>query len=190
MGRTKPLLPWGPTTMLGQTLTNLLGSQVDEALVVTGHDAAEVGKVAAAHGVRAVHNAAYATGEMISSVQAAIGALPEDCAGVLVVLADQPLIPTAIFDQVIAAFRAGKGEIVAPVYRQQRGHPVLFGRRFFPALLALPPGAAPRDLVRDHADELYLLPVESDTILLDLDRPEQYERFRPDIAGEEEDACS
>src|SRR5690606_2234884 len=89
LGRTKPLLPWGPTTMLGQTLTSLLGRQVDEALVVTGHDAAEVGKVAAANGVRAVHNAAYATGEMISSVPAAIGALPENCAGVLVVLADQ-----------------------------------------------------------------------------------------------------
>ncbi len=174
--------------MLGQTLSNLLGSRVDEALVVTGHDAAAVGRVAAAHGVRVVHNPAYAAGEMISSVQTAIGALPDSCAGMLVVLADQPLIPTAIFDQVIGAFRAGQGEIVAPVYRGQRGQPVLFGRRLFPALLALPPGAAPRDLLREHAGEIYLLPVESDTILLDMDRPEQYERFRPGSAGEEEDA--
>lgn len=188
MGQTKPLLPWGATTILGKTLSNLLGSQVDEVLVVTGHDAAAVGQVAAAHGVPVVHNAAYAAGEMISSVQAAVHALPDQCSALLVVLADQPLIPAAIFDQVIAAFQAGKGEIVAPVYRQQRGHPVLFGRRFFSALLALPPGAAPRALVREHDDELYLLPVESDTILLDLDRPAQYERFRPDAAGEEEDA--
>lgn len=188
MGRTKPLLPWGRTTMLGQTLANLLASTVDDLLVVTGHDAPAVEQEAASHGVRAVFNAAYAAGEMISSLQAALDALPESCSAVLVVLADQPLIPPAIIDQVIDAFRAGKGEIVAPVYRGLRGHPVLFGRRFFPALRALPPGAAPRDLLREQADALYLLPVESDTILLDLDRPGQYEQFRPGNAGEEQDA--
>lgn len=188
MGRTKPLLPWGQTTMLGQTLTNLLASKVDDVLVVTGYDAAAVGRVAAEQGARVVFNADYAAGEMISSLQTAIRALPEECSAVLVVLADQPLIPTTIFDRVIAAFRAGEGEIVAPVYRQQRGHPVLFGRRYFPALMALPPGAAPRDLLRKQTDALYLLPVESDTILLDLDRPAQYEHFRPNSADEETDA--
>ena len=104
------------------------------SLVVTGHDAAEVGKVAAAHGVRAATMHMRQGDDLLGTT--AIGALPN--AGVLVVLADKPLI-TAIFDQVIAAFRAGKGES-SPVYRQQRGHPVLFGRRFFPAL-APPPGA-------------------------------------------------
>jgi molybdenum cofactor cytidylyltransferase len=190
MGRTKALLPWGQTTVLGQTLTHLFASRVDGVLVVTGYEAAAVGQVAAAHGAGVVYNADYVAGEMISSLQAAIRTLPDNCSAVLVVLGDQPLIPTAVFDEVIAAFRAGKGEIVAPVFDQQRGHPVLFGRRLFPALLALPPGAAPRDLLREQADALYLLPVESDTILVDLDRPAQYESHRPGAADEEEHANS
>jgi molybdenum cofactor cytidylyltransferase len=174
--------------VLGQTLTNLLASPVDDVLVVTGADAGAVVQVVTAYGVRSVHNPDYAAGEMISSLQTALRALPESCSAVLVVLADQPLIPPTIFAQVIAAFRAGRGEIVAPVYRGQRGHPVLIGRRFFPALLALPPGSAPRDLLREHESALYLLPVESDTIVIDLDRPVQYARYRPQSTDEEKDA--
>jgi molybdenum cofactor cytidylyltransferase len=187
MGRSKPLLPWGPTTMLGQTLENVLASRADEVLVVTGFEAPAVEQAADGYGAGVVHNPNYAEGEMISSVQAAIRTLPDLCRALLVVLADQPLIPTTIYDGVIAAFEAGKGEIIAPVYHGRRGHPVLFGRRFFPALVALPAGSAPRELLRDQAGALYLLPVESDTILLDLDRPAQYERYRPLAADEEKD---
>ncbi|MDT8307671.1 MAG: nucleotidyltransferase family protein [Anaerolineae bacterium] len=188
MGRVKPLLPWGETTILGQILHNLLASQVGEVWVVTGFEAGAVGAVAADFGARVLFNPSYASGEMLSSLQVAVRALPARCSGVLVVLADQPLIPTAIFDQVIAAFDDDQERIVAPTYKGQRGHPVLIGRRFFAELLGLAPGSAPRDLLQAHEAAFHLLAVESEAVLLDLDRPGEYERYRPRQAGEEPDA--
>jgi molybdenum cofactor cytidylyltransferase len=188
MGSPKPLLAWGETTMLGQTLAQLMASQIDEVLVVTGFEAEAVAREAQRYGARVLHNPDYASGEMLSSLHLAIRALPATCSGILVVLADQPLIPTAVYDQVIAAFEQDEGRIVAPVYAGQRGHPVLFGRAFFAQLLALPPGSAPRRLLQAHTAALHLAQVDSAAILIDLDWPGEYERYRPPVTGEESDA--
>lgn len=179
MGQTKQLLPWGETTVLGQTLRHVKESAVFDTLLVSGHEAEAVEAVAAEHQVQAIRNTQYVEGELLSSLQTAVRHLPPEMAAVLVMLADQPMVEPATIDEILGAFWQGKGELVAPVYQGQRGNPVLIGRRYFEALLALPVGAAPRDLLRRYQDSVYLVEVGSDSILRDLDRPEEYERWRP-----------
>jgi molybdenum cofactor cytidylyltransferase len=179
MGRQKLLLPWGETTVLGQVLANVRASEIHDILLVSGHEAAAVEAVARAQGVAAVWNEAYAAGEMLSSLQTAVRHLPPEIEAVLVVLGDQPMVGTAVVNQLLHAYWGMAGPIVAPVYQGQRGNPVLIDRRYFPELLALPLGAAPRDLLRRHADAIHLVEVSEESVLLDLDRPEAYERWRP-----------
>jgi molybdenum cofactor cytidylyltransferase len=179
MGRTKQLLPWGDGTMLQQTLHNVRASRVQQIVVVTGYRAAEVGAIARAAGAVIVHNPDYEDGEMLSSLQVAIRQLPADCQAVLVVLADQPLVEPGTFDQLLTAYEKSGASIVAPVYQGRRGNPVLFDRVYFAELLALPRGAAPRDLLVRHDDALFLVPVDSPSVLLDIDRPEDYAEHRP-----------
>ena len=81
--------------------------------------------------------------------------------------------------RMLAAYRQGPAGIVAPIYQGRRGNPVLFDRRHFAGLLALPAGAAPRDLLQKHPADMQLVAVDSDAILADIDRPEDYERLRP-----------
>lgn len=176
MGRTKQLLPWGNTTVLGQTLRHAAASLATAVWVVTGHDADRVAAIAAAEAATPLHNPDYAAGEMISSLQTAVAQLPADVAAVVVMLADQPMVATAVVDQLIAAFWQGRGDIIAPTFEGQRGNPVLIGRRHFADLLALPPVSAPRDLLRRHP--VTLLPVDTDSILRDLDDAASYERER------------
>lgn len=182
MGVSKLLLPWGQMTVLGQTLHHLQQSKVDAILLVSGHQAEKVTAIAEASQVEVVHNEAYAEGEMLSSLQAGVRHLSEDVDAVLVALADQPLVPPEIIDRLLAAYEAGKGELIAPTYEGTRGNPVLIGRPHFAELLALPWGEAPRALLRRHRADLHLVPVETSTILQDLDRPEQYWRYRPEQA--------
>jgi probable selenium-dependent hydroxylase accessory protein YqeC len=177
MGRTKQLLPWGDTTVLGRTLRNLQQSAVHDIVVVTGHEAEKVAAVSAAAGVASVHNPNFVLGEMLSSLQVAVRQLAPSRAAVLVVLADQPLIGPETIDRILHAYWQGKGHLVAPVHRGRRGNPVLIDRAFFAALLALPPGAAPRDLLRQYRHQLHLVEVASDNILRDLDLPADYERW-------------
>lgn len=177
--RTKQLLPWGETTVLGQTIRNVKGSAVHEVIVVTGYEAARVETAVEGEGVVVVHNPDYEAGEMLSSLQIVVRGLGDGCAAVLVMLADQPMVEAETLDEILTAFWQGRGDLVAPIFEGRRGNPVLIGRRFFEELLALSQGAAPRDLVKRHADSLYLVEVGSDSILRDLDRPEDYDRFRP-----------
>ncbi len=69
MGRTKQLLRWGSSSVLGQTLANLQDSMVTDIIVVTGHHAEAVSAIATDMGVETISNPDYATGEMLSSLQ-------------------------------------------------------------------------------------------------------------------------
>jgi molybdenum cofactor cytidylyltransferase len=92
-------------------------------------------------------------------------------------MGDQPLLDPRVIGRVLAAYAEGKGTIIAPTYRGERGHPVLMDRRFWPELLALDHGA-PRDVIRRYPEQLALIDVDTDSILSDIDTPEQYQQAR------------
>lgn len=181
MGQPKQLLPWGDSTVLGQTIRHVQAATVHEIMVVSGYEAEKVEAIATAAGVVAVHNAHYATGEMLSSLQTGVRHLLTSplADAILVMLADQPMVTAATLDELLAAYWRGEGDLVAPVYNGRRGNPVLIGRRYFAELLALPPGEAPRALLQRHPSDLVLCPVSTDAVVQDLDSPEVYERLRP-----------
>lgn len=178
MGRSKPLLPWSDgQTVIETIVRRLLMFRLAEIVIVTGYQGEAVRRTLEHLPVSFVENEDYAAGEMISSLQAGLGALPETTAGALVVLGDQPALDGRVVRDVLAGYAEGRGAIVAPVYRGERGHPVLFDRRFWPELLALEQGA-PRDVIRRYPHDLALVEVSSDSILTDIDTPEQYRRAR------------
>ena len=178
MGHNKLLLPWGDTTVLGQTVANVRATNVHGLLVVTGHERDRVERLFAGPDIQAVHNDNYGQG-MLSSVQTAIRALPESVAAALIVLGDQPMVTPAVIDRLLITYAGSPAGLVAPTYDGRRGNPVIIDRRHFAELLDLPAEAAPRALLQRHLDDLLLVPVEVEAVLHDLDRPEQYERWRP-----------
>jgi molybdenum cofactor cytidylyltransferase len=179
MGQTKQLLPWGNTTVLGQVLQNLQASSIHDILVISGHEAEAIEAIAQAHDLDAIRNTQYASGEMLSSLQTAVRHLPPSTDAMLVMHADQPLVTPAIIDQLLTAYRQGHGDIIAPVYAGQRGNPVLLSRCFFEELLGQPLGSAPRDLLRRHPEAIHLVEIADESVLIDLDDPETYQRWQP-----------
>jgi len=178
MGQPKPLLPWDRgQTVIEAIVARLVALRLAEIVVVTGHQAADVARAVAWLPVRVVHNPDYRQGGMISSVQAGLRALSPEIAACLVVMGDQPALNARVVDQVLLAYARGRGEIVAPEYEGRRGHPVLFDSRYWPELLALQEGA-PRDVIARYPDRLHLVPVSDDSILRDIDTPQQYRRER------------
>jgi len=178
MGRLKTTLPWGMTTVLGQTIRNLQESAVHDILVVSGYRAQQIEAIAQEAGVSTVHNPDYARGEMLSSLQTAVAGLPANCTAVLVMLADQPMVGPLVIDQLLAAYWRGDETLIAPVYGGKRGNPVLISRQHFSELSALPPGSAPRELLKRHP--VHLVALNSDSVLQDLDSPQDYDRHRPE----------
>lgn len=120
----------------------------------------------------AVEDAAEGMG---ASLRAAARALPEDAAGVFVFLGDMPRIDPATV-AALARTLAAPHDIVAPTYLGRRGHPVLFGAAWFPALRALSGDEGARALLETAGTRLTRVPVEDPGIHLDVDRPEDLAR--------------
>ncbi len=183
MGQPKMLLPWGGTTVLGQVASTLAAAELGEIVVVTGGARqaveAEIARLAAKLPVRGIHNPGYAQEGMISSIQCGLRAMTPGRRAALVALGDQPQTREGAVRRIVAAFAKTGAALVVPSYRMQRGHPWLVSRALWPDLLALSPAQTGRDFLHAHTDQILYLPVEDDSILRDLDTPEDYERQRP-----------
>lgn len=175
MGHFKLLADVGGEPMLARVVRAALASQARPVIVVVGNEAAAVERALAGLDVRFVHNADYAAG-MSTSVRAGIAAVPQDCAGVLVLLGDMPEVGGGDLDRLIAV--AAPGRIVVPVHDGVRGNPVLWPRSAFARMQALTGDVGAKRLLRDLAADVVEVALGTSGILEDVDTPEALARLR------------
>ncbi len=179
MGQPKLLLPWGDESTIIRELCRMVAAcTVGEVIVVTGADREAVEAQLAGLPVRTVYNPHFARNEMISSLQAGLSAAAASSSACLVILGDLPALTREIVEQVLEAYRAGRGRIVVPVYEGRSGHPVLFDRAFWPELARLEVGSPPRMVVETNRGDIYRLAIASSAILRDVDTPDDYASAR------------
>lgn len=101
-----------------------------------------------------------------------------EASGWLLLPADLPLIRPASL-QAIAAGLA-QYSVVVPWYRQQHGHPVGFGRRWLPQLLALSGDTGAKAIVHTARteNEVYDLALDDAGITFDIDTPDDLRAAR------------
>ena len=174
MGRNKMLLPFAASTVLETIVTEIAAcAQIADRVVVTGHQTDEIAALLGAYPVRCAFNPAYAQADMLVSIQVGLRALSTEATAALLVLGDQPRIQRAVIELVIAAQQPQA--IVIPSCRMKRGHPILIDRALWPDVLALPETATLRDFIRAHEDQIRYVVVETDSVLNDMDTPEDYD---------------
>jgi molybdenum cofactor cytidylyltransferase len=147
-------------------------AQVVDWVVVTGHQADRITALLGPYPVRCVFNPAYAQADMLVSIQVGLRSLSPEATAALIVLGDQPRIQRTTVQQVITAQQAEA--IIIPSYQLKRGHPILIDRALWPEVLALPETATLRDFIRAHEEQIRYVVVETDSVLKDLDTPEDY----------------
>ncbi len=157
--------------MVARVVDGVLASRARPILVVTGHRAAEVQAALAGRPVTFVPAADYAAG-LSASLRAGLAAVPPSTAAALVVLGDMPLVTPATIDRLVDSYDPEEGRtIVAPRYDGQLGNPVLWDRRYFPAMMALNGDTGARALLRQHGEAIAEIDVD-DTVLRDFDTVE------------------
>lgn len=175
MGANKMLLPLGNTTVIGHVVDQFLKSDVDQIIVVVGHEATRTAQALAGRSIVVVENPAYCAG-MLSSVRCGLSTVSAECDGIMVGLGDQPSVHTEVINRLIQAFAVqGKG-IVVPIYEGKRGHPLLFSARYRAEILTQYNEVGLRGLAQAHADDVFELAVDTLAILSDMDYPEDYRR--------------
>lgn len=168
MGRPKQLLPFAKSTILEQAIDNLLGSQVDEIVVVVGHRAEEIAKVVAPKPVKLVVNPDYKQG-MSTSIIAGLNAVNNQAKAFMIALGDEPLIDSLTVNRLIETFCHHDRGIVIPTYRGRRGHPVIFSRKYRRKLLALKGDIGGRKVISNHPGDVLEVAISCRGIYLDID---------------------
>ena len=182
MGRPKALLPIEGETFIGRIVASLKHTQVGKIIVVLGHNADQLAAAIGPLPVEILINPNYQLGQL-SSLQVAVRTLlPDpDCDGMLVHLVDHPYIDASLVDRMIRQFYESKKDIVVPRCRGKRGHPVLFSRRLFGALLDAPMDQGAKAVVNAHGDATLEMETDEEGITVDIDTPELY---RQHVKGE------
>ncbi len=155
----------GDTPMLlqsAQTLTSVLPG----AIVVINTTLISYTTQLETMGLQVVVNA-HAEQGIGSSIACAVAA-SRDAPGWLIALADMPYIEADTVRMLVEKMQAG-AEIVAPVYKGQRGHPVGFSQHFRDELLALHEDIGARDIIKKHQDRLELVTVSDAGVIKDID---------------------
>jgi molybdenum cofactor cytidylyltransferase len=179
MGEAKVLLPWTQgRNIIEHIMEQLFRARLNPIHVVTGYYAHQVKSCVKAMGVRAVHNRAFKTGEMISSIKAGLRAMPDNVAAALLVLGDQPRMEPKVLFHLLQAYAEGEGDLLAPRYQGQYGYPILVARRYWQDFLEMPNHQSSDELFDTIADKMCYINVNTDSILRDIDTPQDYEEER------------
>jgi|TARA_B100001971_G_C17925795_1_gene400121 molybdenum cofactor cytidylyltransferase len=174
MGKLKQLMPFGQSTIVEQTIDNLLNSAVDETIVVLGYRAEEVIKTIAAKPVRLVVNPDYKQG-MGTSIITGLNLVDSRTQAVMLILGDQPLINRQTINRLTDVFYNHDKGIVIPTYQGKRGHPIIFAIKYRGQLLGLKGDIGGRQIVKDHPGDILEVTVDSESIVTDIDTINDYQ---------------
>ena len=109
--------------------------------------------------------------DMAASVRAGLGAIGAGATGVLVCLADHPLVSVESVQSLTAAHRRRPDAVLIPVYGGRRGHPALFPAALIGEVLA---GRTLREVQEAHRARVVEWEVPDDGVLFDMDTWEDY----------------
>lgn len=177
MGQFKPLLPLGATSVLERVISIFQTAGVEDIRVVTGHRADDIEPVATAMGVKTIFNADFENG-MFSSVQSGVRSLPPEKSAFFVLPVDIPLVAPDTIRGLLAAWQADRPLVAYPVFQGRRGHPPLISMAISAHILNWPGHQGLRGALEALKDPGLEFKTDDRYILMDIDRPEDYEQIQ------------
>ncbi len=160
--------------LVARTVREISRAKVEQVVVVTGHQGAEIEAALAGIDVRLVHAEDYASG-LSASLRAGLDALPDGIDGIVICLADMPFLTAQHIDRLIAAFDPVEGrEICVPTRNGKRGNPVVWSMRFASEMKAIRGDTGARHLIGENEDVVVEIAMDDDGVLVDLDSPEAW----------------
>ena len=178
MGEQNKLhLPIDGVSLLRHSLQTLLAANIDELVVVLGHEQASTRALIDDLPLQIVYNEAHSTGQM-TSVHCGLAALKANHGGVIVALGDQPALTVADINYLIDAYRQRSGgEVVVPTFAGQRGNPIIISESCRVDILAGTRNLGCRKFIEKNPELVYKIEMPNPGVLIDLDTPQEYENY-------------
>ena len=172
----KQLLPWKGTTLLLHALNTILEIKKEKVFMVLGANSEliQTQSKLQSHPVTLIKNEAWQKG-LGSSIACGIDAISkqeQDIDGILICLADQPLLTSSYYKELIRVFKTNTTPIVATKYPKKSGVPAVFSIEIARELIHLNEDHGARHLMSKYKDNIIVL--DTGEQIMDIDTPETY----------------
>lgn len=178
MGKVKLTLPLGDKQLIEWVLQAVKYTPLDKYFLVVCPEDKDIIKTGKKWGAEIVLNPEYKSG-MSSSIRKALSRIPsKGVEGFFILLGDQPLISSSVLYKMIKSFVPGKKEILVPFYDDRQGNPVFFDGYWKDELMKLSGDVGGRVLIKAHPERIKRFKISNESVLLDVDREEDYEKIK------------
>lgn len=179
MQSIKQLLPWKGTNLLVHTLKTLLEIKQDRVFMVLGANSSVIQSQSEleTYPVTLIKNDVWEKG-LGSSIACGIDAILEqeqDIDGILICLADQPLLTADYYKKLIRVFKTNTAPIVSTKYPNKSGVPAIFNTEIARELLHLREDYGARLLMSKYKENMLVL--DAGQQIADIDTPETYNQL-------------
>lgn len=183
MGAFKPLLPFGPKTVIETCIDNLRQGGVATIVVIIGQDSrAEELKTQLKNASVTFAINPDPRSNMSASIACGVGVLPEATRAAIINPADHAAVPVAVIEAIVNEWKQG-ARLVKPTFNGRGGHPVLVDLDFRDELSALDPTGGLKAFFRIYQDQVKRVPVHSNLIARDMDTWDDYVALHQDVFG-------
>jgi CTP:molybdopterin cytidylyltransferase MocA len=183
MGRFKPLLPFGPTTVIEACIEYLRAGGIETVIIVAGQDsrAEELKRHLKDYQVLFAINPDPAS-EMSASIVSGLRAIPDSAKAIVITPADHPAVPAGVVQTLIDEWKNG-ARFVMPTNHGRGGHPVLIDLSFRDELEKLDAGRGLKGFFDGHQKDVSRVAVDSNYIARDMDTWDDYLALHREVFG-------
>ncbi|TAI48790.1 nucleotidyltransferase family protein [Flagellimonas allohymeniacidonis] len=171
-GAIKQLLPWGETTLLGNAIEHAKAVG-DQVFVVLGANSEEILKTLPQE-VNIIQNPEWESG-MGSSISKGIQDIlvqQKEMEGILIMLADQPLMDSDFLKKLRQLYTRNGPKIAAAQYKNKFGVPAIFHHSLLSELLDLHQDFGARQIINKYSEDVLGLDPKGKEF--DVDTKEKY----------------
>ena len=176
MGSPKQLLRWGDSSLLVHTIKTVLQLEQQDVIVVLGANFDTIKKGILEYPISILNNNLWelGLGKSIACAVEYITKTYKAVDGVMITLADQPLITSSYLEHLCSEFRVSGNSIIATSYKDGKyGVPVVFGKKYFKELILLNDDTGAKYLLKKHHASIDVLKPLSEN--LDIDSKADYD---------------
>lgn len=187
MGTSKLLLPWNGTTVIEQLIRTLSRPEIESVVIVTRPDDLTLHDVLRRTSAVTIIPKQEPP-QMRDSIELGLEAIrqrfsPRDDDGWLLIPADHPLIEPEVLDGLLAQWSQTGCPVLLPTCNDRRGHPTLLRWSLAARIEQLPPDVGVNRLLRSDPDLVTTWPTDRESVLADLDTPEDYAYWQQRFAS-------
>ncbi len=176
----KLLLKVKNITVIEKTIKNLYKSNIDNFLIVLGHQSNLLSKALKNFKIPLIINESYKEG-ISSSIKKGISRIDNKSDGVMICLADMPKITSRTYNILVENFKKFYDSkiplIILPEYKGRNGNPVILSNHFFSELKKISGDIGAKFLIKKNKKYIKKVIITEKYILEDIDDLKAYKEL-------------